>query len=552
MALYFNGVEIPQSGGVINFNGNTFTKVYFNDVLYWQDGGAGTCPPPPVPDFCDATDGQFETHVLVQWGYSDFDAMYTVERSDDDGTTFTQVADILNGDLWYEDHQIEDTKVYHYRVKACFTCDDDSTGACSAYSEIDTGFRDEQVPCTCPPTKKPDPFSVGTPASYYHIFLQWGDNGETDAKGVNIYRGESADSMVLVDWLPFGGNTYKDFGVVNRDIDYFYKMCFYNDDGEGPFTDTLEAVLSSVVYVPPHTHYPLDLLNQGHNEDGDDGDEFTYIDSDTVDGFHGDEFRLNVDKIPPADIFPQGIDSTLDADTVDGMEASEFAEVKLGNVSNADFKAKMLLNDGAGSGLDADLLDGEDSDFYSVATHTHDQYLRTDADDTASGKYHFSYTGDASLESRGAITIGDVDSTFMTIDGNEIQAVTVTDGVSEGTWLGLNANGGEVTINGEVVWHQGNDGSGSGLNADLLDGKNLQSGSTFDDIEDTIPFVSGGILDVGNYIDFHEPSGSAEYDTSLQSDGGWIKMVNQDGASGNIALGRFDEASGTLYLDVKV
>jgi len=28
-----------------------------------------------------------------------------------------------------------------------------------------------------------------------------------------------------------------------------------------------------------------------------------------------------------------------------------------------------------------------------------------------------------------------------------------------------------VRINGNVIWHAGNDGSGSGLDADLLDGK---------------------------------------------------------------------------------
>ena len=64
--------------------------------------------------------------------------------------------------------------------------------------------------------------------------------------------------------------------------------------------------------------------------------------------------------------------------------------------------------------------------------------------------------------------------------------------------LGLNPWGGNVTINGNTAWHAGNDGAGSGLDADLLDGRQcIGFTNNYSDLEtlnlnfDTIDF--GGI-----------------------------------------------------------
>lgn len=66
---------------------------------------------------------------------------------------------------------------------------------------------------------------------------------------------------------------------------------------------------------------------------------------------------------------------------------------------------------------------------------------------------------------------------------------------------------GDVNIllgsNNYKVWHAGNDGSGSGLDADLLDGKHLHQGQW-----DSICYIGGGgVLEIGKYIDFHEEQG---------------------------------------------
>lgn len=69
---------------------------------------------------------------------------------------------------------------------------------------------------------------------------------------------------------------------------------------------------------------------------------------------------------------------------------------------------------------------------------------------------------------------------------------------------------GEIYSNTNKVWHGGNDGSGSGLDADLLDGKHLSvKGNYFN----KIPYVgSDGVIELGKYLDFHYTStDSADY-----------------------------------------
>ena len=63
---------------------------------------------------------------------------------------------------------------------------------------------------------------------------------------------------------------------------------------------------------------------------------------------------------------------------------------------------------------------------------------------------------------------------------------------------------GEIYSNTNKVWHGGNDGSGSGLDADKLDGKHLSVKGTY---FDRIPYVgSDGVIELGKYVDFHYTS----------------------------------------------
>lgn len=134
-------------------------------------------------------------------------------------------------------------------------------------------------------------------------------------------------------------------------------------------------------------------------------------------------------------------------------------------------------NDGSGSGLDADLLDGRDSS----------KFLRSDVSDQKDGRltlYDTQNNGEATLSleafepsilfedlstnasdfqihlNSGAFTIRHGDAEVGDELPNEIFKLTDT---------------GFAYINGNYIWHAGNDGFGSGLDADKLDGLDASS-----------------------------------------------------------------------------
>ena len=106
--------------------------------------------------------------------------------------------------------------------------------------------------------------------------------------------------------------------------------------------------------------------------------------------------------------------------------------------------------DGSGSGLDADLLDGLQGS----------SFLRSDASDTATGQIKINNGTANPLELERTSQVG--------IELNDTSVGSRYLGVNGGNlFYGSNLN---HSINNKV-WHEGNDGSGSGLDADLLDGQ---------------------------------------------------------------------------------
>ncbi|HAW03883.1 MAG TPA: hypothetical protein DCW83_04300, partial [Saprospirales bacterium] len=183
------------------------------------------------------------------------------------------------------------------------------------------------------------------------------------------------------------------------------------------------------------------------------------------------------------------------------------------------------LNDGSGSGLDADLLDGQHGSYYYSSANpppTYSKYLRADVSDVYNGRVlSFGTAGNGTNTSGAFLTIeGNTDSSgegsgrLFFREHNSSTAAADNYGMSLGyrggadsvttargnTWTGLTAIGnGEwgmwghdgsqtgvlamhgprtgayvdfnnAKIAGNQVWHAGNDGSSSGLDADLLDG----------------------------------------------------------------------------------
>jgi len=171
-----------------------------------------------------------------------------------------------------------------------------------------------------------------------------------------------------------------------------------------------------------------------------------------------------------------GTGSGLDADLVDGIHAASFARVDA--ASNFAVAPTILSNtiwhsgnDGAASGLDADLLDGMHASSFV----------------TKSGA---SYIQSSGLSTTWAASNGVNTGAFNAIMGTAASATWLLSGTSSGVLRGgiqLLDNGGDLriysagttnnlsiasalTFNSNAVWHSGNDGAGSGLDADLLDG----------------------------------------------------------------------------------
>ena len=105
---------------------------------------------------------------------------------------------------------------------------------------------------------------------------------------------------------------------------------------------------------------------------------------------------------------------------------------------------------------------------------------------------------------------------------------------------------GDVNIllgsNNYKVWHAGNDGSGSGLDADLLDGKHLHQGQW-----DSICYIGGdGVLEIGKYIDFHEEQGmSSDFSCRIMSQGDYQNTLHLPTSSGTLATLGDNVASAT-------
>jgi hypothetical protein len=146
--------------------------------------------------------------------------------------------------------------------------------------------------------------------------------------------------------------------------------------------------------------------------------------------------------------------------------------------TDAEILTAIKTVDGSGSGLDADLLDGQHGSYYTNASNLGNG---TVPDARLSSNVHF-VTTNASTPGNGNLSIGYDGSTYSYVQSHSSKP------------LRLNPVGNAVQIgSGNTVWHAGNDGSGSGLDADLLDG---QEGSYYRAYANltgtpTIPSLSG-------------------------------------------------------------
>ena len=137
----------------------------------------------------------------------------------------------------------------------------------------------------------------------------------------------------------------------------------------------------------------------------------------------------------------------------------------------------IILNDGSGSGLDADLLDGQQASAFATSAQG---TLATNALPKAGGTM------------TGTLDLG---TTSIAVDSDKgfVNSGPWTRNTTPYGYIALGpANTGHAHIytnlsnfyfnvntmyqNGNLIWAANNDGAGSGLDADLLDGLNLHTG----------------------------------------------------------------------------
>jgi hypothetical protein len=117
-------------------------------------------------------------------------------------------------------------------------------------------------------------------------------------------------------------------------------------------------------------------------------------------------------------------------------------------------------NDGAGSTLDADLVDGLHANAFSNASNLTSGTI-------ANARISGAYTGITGLGTLATLTLtGNIAAGNISLSGQMNTAGPIRVG-SNTVW-----HQGNLDIGSNTAWHSGNDGSGSGLDADLLDGNN--------------------------------------------------------------------------------
>lgn len=145
--------------------------------------------------------------------------------------------------------------------------------------------------------------------------------------------------------------------------------------------------------------------------------------------------------------------------------------------------------------------------------------------------------------------IGDSDTGFKWISDGVCQIYANYVAVGQWTSGGMNWFR-NPTVNGNKVWNAGNDGSGSGLDADTLDGYHANGSN--DRPYGHIPTIeSDGVMEVGRYIDFHnDNNGKHDFSTRLQSTGNYGNEVNLPSASGTLAL--INDVNNYYWANVKI
>ncbi len=135
------------------------------------------------------------------------------------------------------------------------------------------------------------------------------------------------------------------------------------------YTEIVALMAALALKLDVSAYTAADVLTKVKTVDGSGSG----LDADLLDGLDSTSF-LSAATYTAADVLAKlltvdGAGSGLDADLLDGLSSAAF--LLAASYTAADVLAKLLTVDGTGSGLDADLLDGLSSAAFAAASHSH-------------------------------------------------------------------------------------------------------------------------------------------------------------------------------------
>lgn len=171
---------------------------------------------------------------------------------------------------------------------------------------------------------------------------------------------------------------------------------------------------------------------------------------------------------------------------------------------------------------DSNLLDGKDSSAYATSTHTHSylplaggnvtgEIISTKDFKTADGMGLVMGTDGGSIYKKigGGVRITPNNDTLGVVISNKADTVDV-----------LAVRDADMKFKGNVVWHAGNDGSGSGLNADLLDGRDSTYFSPTTHLHDDryVPMIKASVEEIDGTKDMNNYVNTGMYNVSSDTE----------------------------------
>ena len=213
----------------------------------WCAVGVGDCGAPPVATAPDAPSGLSATgmsssQINLTWtDNSSNENMFSVERSDDDGATFSQIATVGANVEDYSDTGLAPLATYYYRVMASNEVgDSDASNTDSAATSPTDTTAPGQVTGL-----------VATTVGSSQLDLGWDANPETDMDHYNVYR--STNSGFTPDVgnriAQPTGNSYSDTGLT-ADTPYYYQVSAV-DTSANEGTPSVEASGTTAAPPPP-------------------------------------------------------------------------------------------------------------------------------------------------------------------------------------------------------------------------------------------------------------------------------------------------------------